>query len=241
MSDGGPSGLGRLRATLSSSTLEHPRARSRLAITLVAGIVALVAAVAVGRNVVSSPAPTPRPAPAPSAAAPTPVPVPVAPAPAPAADPPGYVRFRDARTGFSIAYPKGWSRVASREAAVKLLVAKGRATSLLVRVARSPVTSDVTRETLPIVRQLTDSLVRADGRIQSIVEPQPLVLAGLPGYRYVYTFATTSGGSGAHIHYFLFKGRRIITLVLQALPAQRLEQDLPLLKRIAETFRARVP
>lgn len=239
MNDGGPSGPGRLRATLSSSLLGHG-VRSRLVITLVAGIVALVAAVAVGRSVVSSPAPpTPRPAPAPSAAAPTPVPV--APAPAPAADPPGYVRFRDARTGFSIAYPKGWSRVASREAAVKLLVAKGRATSLLVRVARSPVTSDVTRETLPIVRQLTDSLVRADGRIQSIVEPQPLVLAGLPGYRYVYTFATTSGGSGAHIHYFLFKGRRIITLVLQALPAQRLEQDLPLLKRIAETFRARVP
>lgn len=238
MSDGGPAGLGRLRATLSSSTLGH-RARSRLAITLVAGIVALVAAVAVGRSIVSSPAPTPRPAPAPSAAAPAPVPVPVA--PAPAADPPGYVRFRDARTGFSIAYPKSWSRVASREAAVKLLVAKGRATSLLVRVARSPVTADVTRETLPIVRQLTDSLVRADGRIQSIVEPQPLVLDGLPGYRYVYTFATTSGGSGAHIHYFLFKGKRIITLVLQALPAQRLEQDLPLLKRIVQTFRARVP
>jgi len=236
MSDGGPAGLGRLRATLSSSTLGH-RARSRLAITLVASIVALVAAVAVGRSIVSSPAPTPRPAPGPSAAAPVPVPV----APAPAADPPAYVRFRDARTGFSIAYPKDWSRVATRDPAVKLLVAKGRATSLLVRVAGSPVTSDVTRETLPIVRQLTDSLVRADGRIQSIVEPQPLVLDGLPGYRYVYTFATTSGGSGAHIHYFLFKGKRIITLVLQALPAQRLEQDLPMLKRIAQTFRARVP
>jgi len=231
MSDRGPLGLGRLGEMLSSSTLGHA-ARSRLAITVVAGIVALVAAAAVGRSVISSPAPKPQPAPAPSAATPTPAPV---------ADPPGYVRFRDAQAGFSIAYPEGWSRVASRDPAVKLLVAKGRATSLLVRVAQSPVASDVTAETLPIVRRLTDSLVRADSRIQSALTPQPLVLGGLPGYRYLYTFTTESGGSGAHIHYFLFKGKRIITLVFQALPAQRLDAKLPLLKRIAETFRARVP
>ena len=238
MSDGGPSGPGRLRATLSSSLLGHG-VRSRLVITLVAGIVALVAAVAVGRSVVSSPAPTPtsRPAPAPSAAAPTPAPVPAAP---PAATPPNYVRFRDAAAGFSIAYPRSWSRFASPDSEVALLAAaKGRATSLAVRV--KTVGLSVTPQTLPIARNLTDALVRADGRVQLLAEPQPLLLDGLPGYRYAYTFVKANGGAGGHLHYFVFKGKRIITLVLQALPAQRLEQDLPLLERIAQTFRARVP
>jgi len=228
MTGRGPSGLGRLRGTLSISSLGHA-ARSRLAITLVAGIVVLVAAVALGRGIVSQPAP--KPAPPSTATAPT----------TPPADPPGFVRFRDVRAGFSIAYPEGWARVASGDADVQLLVGKGRATSLLVRVAPSPLGAGVTAETLPIVRGLTDSLVRADGRVQLLGEPQPLVLDGLPGYRYAYTFATSSGKPGAHLHYFLFKGKRIITLVLQTLPAQRLEQELPLLQRVAATFQARVP
>lgn len=224
MSGRGPSGLGRLRDTLSSSTRARS-ARARLAITLVAGLVVLVAATAIGRSVVSSPAPPPRPPVAASQSAP--------------ADPPGYVRFRDAKARFSIAYPGSWSRVSSPDPEVQLLVTQGRARSLLARVA--PVGLDVTSETLPIVRDLTDSLVRADGRVQLLGEPQPLVLDGLPGYRYVYTFKTSSGQQGAHVHYFLFKDQRIITLVLQTLPAQRLEQDLPLVKRIAQTFRASVP
>jgi hypothetical protein len=225
MNDGGPSGPGRLRATLSSSLLGHG-VRSRLVITLVAGIVALAAAAAVGRSVVSSPAP-----------APTPAPVPAAP---PAATPPNYVRFRDAAAGFSIAYPRSWSRFASPDSEVELLAAaKGRATSLAVRV--KTVGLSVTPQTLPIARNLTDALVRADGRVQLLAEPQPLLLDGLPGYRYAYLFVRSNGGAGGHLHYFVFKGKRIITLVLQALPAQRLEQDLPLLERIAQTFRARVP
>ena len=228
MTGGGPSGLGRLRERLSPSKLGRGP-RSRLVITLVAGIVVLVAATAIGRGIISSPAPTPRPSPAPSATE----------RPSAPTDPSGYVRFSAARAGFSIAYPEDWSRVASGDPEVQLLVAKGRTTSLLVRVA--PVGLDVTPKTLPIVRGLTDSLVRADGRVRLLGEPQPLVLDELPGYRYAYTFTTSSGKPGAHLHYFLFKDKRVITLVLQTLPAQRLEQDLPLLERIAQTFRARVP
>lgn len=237
MTDRGPSGLGRLRETLSISTLGAV-ARSRLTITLAAGIVVLIAAAAIGRGIVSPPATKPAPATKPPASKPAPS---VAAAPSTPADPPGFVRFRDVRAGFSIAYPEGWARVASDDPDVQLLVGKGRATSLLVRVARSPLGSDVTAETLPIVRRLTDSLVRADGRVQLLGEPQPLVLDGLPGYRYVYTFATSSGKPGAHLHYFLFKGKRIITLVLQILPAQRLQQELPMLQRVVASFQARAP
>jgi len=222
----GPSGLGRLRKTLTSSTLAR-EGRSRLVITLVASIIVLVAATAVGRGIVSSPAPAPAPAPAPRA--------PAGVSPRAPADPPDYVRFRDDRGGFSIAYPESWSRVPSRDPEVKLLVAAGRATSLLVRAA--PVGLDVTAETLPIVRDLTDRLVRADGRVRLRGEPRPLVLDGLPGYRYDYTFATPSGERGAHVHYFLFKDGQMITLVFQAQPAARLDRDSPLFERVTATFR----
>ncbi len=196
--------------------------RSRLVLAIAAGVVLLIAAAVIGRAVVSSPAPQ---ASTPSAS------------PKPQADPPGYVRFRsrNAKARFSIAYPESWSPVPSDDPQVELLVvAERRALSLLVRVA--PVGLDVTPETLPIVRDLTDSLVRADGRVRLRNEPRALVLDGLPGYRYDYTFDASTGEPGAHVHYFLFKGGQMITMVFQALPAQRLEKFSPMFDQVAATF-----
>lgn len=220
MSPVGPSdrarGTGGLRAALPSTK------RSRLILAVVAGVVLLVGAITIGRVIVSSPATEQSASSVPSVTA--------------QVDPPDFTRFRDTESGFSIAYPKAWSRRSSDDPQVKLLVTRGRATSLLVRVA--PVGLDVTAETLPIVRDLTDNLVRADGRVQVLKEPQPLVLDGLPGYRYDYTFNTASGSPGAHVHYFLFRGGQLITLVFQALPAQRFNDALPLFDQIAATFRS---
>ncbi len=214
-----------LRTTFARAT------RSPLMLVIAAGVVVLIAAAAVGRAVVSSPAPQASgPAAAPSTTAASPAKAQAEP------DPSGYVRFRsrNAEVPFSIAYPRSWSRVPSDDPQVELIVAEGRAASMLVRV--TPVGLTVTRETLPIVRDLTDRLVRADGRVRLTNQPRPLVLAGLPGYRYDYTFDTATGEPGAHVHYFLFKEGQMITMVFQTLPARRLEKYLPVFDRIVSTF-----
>jgi hypothetical protein len=182
-----------------------------LAIVVVAAILAIVAGAAVGRNLLSSTTTaTPR------------------------AD---VVRFKDEISKFSIAYPGDWTRLqtSGAESDVSLLVQANRTTSLIVRAA--PVgLATVTRKTLPIVRNLTDGLVAADPRAKLLGAPQPVELGGLPGYRYRYSYGSGET-SGAHDHYFLFKGGRLIQLVFQAVPSGRLDALTPTFDRIAATFR----
>ena len=61
---------------------------------------------------------------------------------------------------------------------------------------------------------------------------------GLPGWRYRYTFGSGATG-GAHDHYFLFKGGRMIQLVFQAVPAERLPAVAAVFDSIAASFRGR--
>jgi hypothetical protein len=165
-------------------------------------------------------------------------------APEPGIDttPGGFTRVRDDAAGVSIAYPRTWSRLRPPAGGPDLVAARGRAMSLLMRASPTglPADLEVTAATLPIVRQLTDRLVRADRRVRLLEPPEAIELGGLPGYRYRYTFADAGGRRGAHVHYFLFKaGGRMITLVLQALPAERLAGLTPLFESVAGTFRGR--
>jgi len=210
--------------------------RSRLLIFAIAAAVLVTGAAFGVRELISSPEPSSSAtSTAVSTATPTSAPGPTRTTVGAATTPSGYVRFTNERAGFSIAYPKAWSRLKSRDPAVELLVAQGRATSLLVR--RAPVGLDVTEKTLPVVRDLTDSLVRAGRGVRQIRKPEPLTLGGLPGYRYVYTFESSKTTQGVHVHLFLFKGGQMITLVFQAIPASRLEEVAPLIEKIATTFR----
>ena len=98
----------------------------------------------------------------------------------------------------------------------------------------------MTRKTLPIVRKLTDDLIGADPRTKQLVPPVAVVLGGLPGWRYRYTYQSDTTG-GAHDHYFLFKAGRMIQLVFQAQPAARLPAVAGTFDRIAATFKGNVP
>jgi hypothetical protein len=212
--------------------------RRRLALTGLAGLVVLVASIAVGRSIISSPSTTP----APDARTATDT------SPSGGESPPssglsppslagaGFLTFNDRKAGFSIGYPRRWKRLEASDKQVRLLAADGTKTSLLVRVA--PVGLTVTRQTLGIVRKLTDSLVSADGRVRLLAQPQQITLDGVPGYRYFYTYGAPRGGKGgAHAHYFLFWRKRLFTLVLQVPGARALNRDSVLLNRVAATFR----
>jgi len=186
--------------------------RKLLVVVAVAAVLALLAGAAVGRNLLSPGTP-----------------------PAPAAD---VVRFKDEISKVSIAYPAAWRKLdRADDPDVALLAAADDSTSLLVRVSAVGLQA-VTQETLPIVRKFTDDLLAADARARQLVDPVPVNLGGLPGWRYRYTYGVGESG-GAHDHYFLFKGPRMIQLVFQAVPAVRLPALAPVFDRIAATFRGR--
>lgn len=199
--------------------------RTLLALGAAAALL-FVAAVAIGSAVVSDPDTKPSPSPPPPARA------------APPSDTPaGFERFRDDRAGVSIAYPRDWRRLPADDPDVRLLVGDGERQSLLLRDA--PVGLRVTRETLPSVRDLTDGLVRSDPSVQLSAPRREIVLGDLPGYRYRYTFAAAGGRRGAHEHVFLFKDDRMITIVVQTLPAGPPARLSALFERVAGTFRGR--
>ena len=205
------------------------RKRARWGVPAGIAVVAVFAAAAVlGRGSVSSP-PTAEPAPD--------APTTVTGAPLTATPPADQdtERFADPESGFSIDYPATWRRLAAPDKQVRLLVTDKATTSLLVRDA--PLGLEVTPDTLGVARDFTDTLVRADSSVRMLAKPEFVTLDGLPGVRYRYTFNDGRGG-GAHVHYFLFKGSRLLTLVFQVPGARALERRSGLLDRVAGSFQA---
>lgn len=178
----------------------------------VAAVLALVVGGVVGRSIAPS-----APKPPPSAAT---------------------VRFTDTLTDMSIAYPATWvRRISAADQAVRILASSRDASAAVSVSVRKSDLEPVTADSLPIVRPLTDDLLRQDDRIVSLPDPEPVTIDGLPGYRYTYTYRKQGGGDGAHVHYFLFKPQRLVQIVLQAVPAAKLPSLLPAFSRIARSFR----
>ena len=150
---------------------------------------------------------------------------------------PSTLRFTDTLTDVSIAYPSTWQRRMSADQAVRLVASSPDASAAVSISVRKSDLETVTMQTLPIVRPLTDDLLREDPRIANVPEPVAVTVDGLPGYRYTYTYRRAEGGAGAHIHYFLFKGDRLIQMVLQAVPASKLASLQATFDEVAQTFR----
>ena len=153
--------------------------------------------------------------------------------PAPAAD--EVVEFRDAAAGFSISHPASWRRVPSPDTDVRLLAA-GEGVSMLVRTA--PLRKALGPRELRTARKLTNELVREVGKVKPLRPPARVRLAGASGYLYLYTYRdTASGQAGGHAHYFLFRGKTMLTIVFQVVPADRFAGLAPLFDQIAATLR----
>ena len=156
--------------------------------------------------------------------------------PEPAPERPSTVRVWDTLTDISISYPATWLRRIAKDQAVRLVASAPDGSGSVSVSVRKTDLDTVTFETLPIVRPLTDDLLREDKRVAAIGQPVPVRVGGLPGYRYTYTYRKDDGTDGAHIHYYLFKGQRLIQMVLQAVPAERLPAMQSTFDRIAQTF-----
>ena len=200
----------------------HDLAVPRRWVAVGAGVIILVGAVAmlIGRELFSPPSAPPSR---------------TAPAKPPAAEPSGFVRFRDSSAGLSISHPSSWRRMPPPDAQVSLL-AEGDGGSVLVRTASIGV--DVDAGSLAAARRLTDRLVRVAEGLKPLRRPGLVALGGLPGYLYLYTFRDgATGQRAAHAHYFLFRGKTMIMVVFKALPAERFTSLAPLFDQIGATLR----
>ena len=149
---------------------------------------------------------------------------------------PATVRFADTLTDVAISYPATWVRRIPQDQGIRILASSPDGSAGVSVSVRKSGLEPVTSQTLPVVRSLTDDLLKADNRIVAVGEPVPVTVGGLPGYKYTYTYRTQDETEGAHVHYFLFKAERLVQVVLQAVPAARLDALQPTFQRIADTF-----
>ncbi len=182
------------------------------ALALVA-VLALVIGGVVGRSIVPAPAEPSRPA---------------------------TERFADTLTDVAISFPATWVRRQPRDQGVRILASSPDASAgVSVSVRPSGLEEPVTARLLPVVRPLTDDLLRADTRINAIGTPTAVTIGGLPGWRYTYTYRMQDKTEGAHVHYYLFKDDRLVQIVLQAVPKEKLDELQPTFDQIADTFEGR--
>ena len=151
--------------------------------------------------------------------------------------PPGFTEFRSPQGGFAVSYPEGWTREQTADPQVVLVATQGSAVSLQIRVVELDVA--IGPRELPAVRQaLTDQIAMSNESLELLVGPQQIELAGLPGYYYFYTFQDSGSGlRGAHSHFFVFNGQRLITLVFQTLPTEQFPAAAPTFDQITASFR----
>lgn len=153
----------------------------------------------------------------------------------------GLVEFRDSETGFALQYPKTWSILPSKDRDISAVIvepapAENQGGSILARVTDLEV--EITADQVEQARPLTDAVINSGAGVQLITDPTTVEVGGLPGLVYAYTFAdSASGQRGAHSHYFLFKGRTMISLVFQGVPEADFVRLASTFDQVANSFR----
>jgi hypothetical protein len=145
--------------------------------------------------------------------------------------------FSDKVGGFYMSYPKGWTRLSSKDTGVRLLLRGTSGASLLVRLATLGV--NVSGKTLAQLELATDVTLRAESGVEIVAGPRLLSVNNLPGYLYIYSYIDpTSHERSAHSQIVLFSGKRMYTLVYQTEQAAELVKQAPLFDQITDTFHA---
>lgn len=151
-------------------------------------------------------------------------------------DTPGnFTEFRDEEAGFAISYPTDWQQVTVEDPQVRLLVTPDRTDSILVRVVE--LEAEVTVDDLSAIRSLTDEIVQEGESVEIRSDPTQIEIGGLPGIFYLYTFEDAdTEEEGVHLHYFLFDGATMFTVVMQALPTEDFPALAPTFDAVMNTF-----
>lgn len=145
------------------------------------------------------------------------------------------VTVRDPEAGFAISYPQDWTRLETTEPQIRLLVAIDGEDSFLVRTV--PFGDDVDPDSDEALATVVDELIGTDENISVIAGPLEVEVGGSPGRYYLYQFTDpASGQQGVHAHYFALHRGRLVSLVFQALPAERFTALADVFDAVANSF-----
>ena len=146
-----------------------------------------------------------------------------------------YRQHVDAKGGFIFDYPDAWNVYEPTDPGVQFLVGPDATDFAEVRVISNlPVsfgTSDSQSE-----KQVVDQLLA--GQPINVISSLQVVVNGLSGWQYTYTFTDPKLGVGAHVHVFLFQGNRLHTIVFQALPRTKFDKLAPIFQKMLNSYKA---
>ncbi|MDQ2729039.1 MAG: hypothetical protein M3Y91_14545 [Actinomycetota bacterium] len=147
--------------------------------------------------------------------------------------PAGFVTYRSPGGSFSISYPGSWQVVP--EPAVSLLLSAGGNDALSIRVVT--LQQPVDTKNVASIKAVTDAILSTPSAQLHVLGSRPITVGGIAGYYYLYTFPSGKD-TGVHAHYFLFQGRKLMTLVFQALPIADFQRLAPLFDQVSASFRS---
>ena len=144
------------------------------------------------------------------------------------------IDFTDPGTRIRLRFPASWSTKGVGGADVRLLAGPGGGDLMSVRV----VTLDTGSSSAPSpssVRPYLDTIVEQP--TVRIVQRDQIVMDGLKGWYYVYTFTdSTTRKEGVHAQYFLLRGSELYSIVFQALPATGFSRLAPVYQKVANSI-----
>lgn len=151
--------------------------------------------------------------------------------------PDGYVTYRDAEAGFSLAHPETWIAIARPTGSERLRLNAGGSNGMLVRVQPTEqVIAD--EESLEQMRAVTDGLAASSPEVQ-VLRQDTVTINGMPGFFYLSRLTDEETGSTAvNAHYFLFQGRKMNILLFQASPETEFERLAPDFDRVLASFQS---
>jgi len=142
----------------------------------------------------------------------------------------------DDATGVKLSLPKDWVRYSTQglDPAIRIAVGVPN-TSDTVVVRVNAYSREVTKDNVEDQKNVFDQLLAGE-KIKLLVN-QPVTVRGLPALFYVYSFTDQqSGKTGIHAHYFVFQGRKMVSMIFQALPPERPEDRYKELAPVYDTI-----
>lgn len=149
--------------------------------------------------------------------------------------PKDFVPFDDKETGIKLAIPKDWVAYSTRDLdrSYRLLVGVPNAKDNL-RVRMNAYSTAVTPENIKDQQAVVDAIF-AQEKIEILAREVPSV-NGLPALYYVYKFTDAEGKPGYHAHFFVFQGKKMVSLVFEAVPEDRFQLLAPTFDQIANSL-----
>ncbi len=145
-----------------------------------------------------------------------------------------FVSYTDPETNFSIRYPRSWRRTEAPIREIRLQITDGRQYACRIQVIRTEeaTTPANVANLVPVMQGIIGEGIR-------ILSQNSVTVNGLIGFRFIYTVTDDESGlEEAHLHYFLFQGHKMHSIVFAAVPATDFANIEGVFLQMLDSFRS---